>query len=124
MYMCIVELYIYIKCIQSEVCKAIVRDLKELEKVLLPFLFSCFSPKYDLQSLMATYHHRYNSTGGTQNGDSVIVIRLGEVDTVYFQDLVSRPKSTLSWPVGIHLRHDYSLRQKAHVSHTHLLTRE
>ena len=32
---------IYIKCIQSEVCKAIVRDLKELEKVFFPFF--CFS---------------------------------------------------------------------------------
>jgi len=64
---------------------------------------------------VATYHHRNNSTGGTQNGDGVIVIRFGEINTVYFQDLVSRSKSTLSWPVGIHLRHDYSL-QKGYIS--------
>lgn len=41
MYMCIIELYIYKMYSVCEVCKAIVRDLKELEKVF--FLFLCSS---------------------------------------------------------------------------------
>lgn len=61
---------------------------------------------------MAAYHHRHHGAGSTKNGDSVIVIRLGEVDAVYLQDFVPRPKSTLRWPIGIHLGHNYSLRRK------------